>query len=204
MSKEYDYLIKLIVVGEPYVGKTTLINAFCENYYSCQYYSTIGVDFKTKIINIDDKLVKVQIWDTAGQERFRSIINSYYHGAQCVILMFDLTNISTFDKLDYWYNNIELNINREHKILLVGSKIDERDNIILDTNFPKRINEFASSHNMDYIEISSKNNINIDKVFQKLVKDTIDDPIMKIQPHHLIPKETIVIQKPSEEKKCCC
>lgn len=208
MSNEYDYLIKTIIVGEPYIGKSTLLNVYCDNFYSTNYYSTIGVDFKTKIIEINNKKIKIQIWDTAGQEKFRSIINSYYQGAHCIILMFDLTNINTFDKLEYWYQNIKLHTNREHKIILVGSKADEKNTCILNQDqkkiFMEKINEFATKYKLEYMEISSKNNYNIDYLFNKLIKSALDDPNMKITQN--IHREIIKFDKKMEkqDKKCFC
>src|SRR5687767_1706135 len=104
--ERYDYLVKLIIIGDSGVGKSTIMSMYCDDTFMENYVSTIGVDFKVKIIDVNDKIAKVQIWDTAGQERFKSITRSYYKDANGVLLVFDLTNRQSFIKLEQWINEI--------------------------------------------------------------------------------------------------
>ena len=98
-SSQYDHFIKLIIIGDTSVGKTSLLLRFAENTFSIQHIATIGIDFKIKNMQVDGKNVKLQVWDTAGQERFRTITSSYYKGANGIILCFDSTVIQTFEHL---------------------------------------------------------------------------------------------------------
>lgn len=168
---EYDNLMKVILVGDSGVGKSTLLSAFCDKEYSDYYISTIGVDFKIKMVEVCDKKVKLQIWDTAGQERYRSIVKSYYRGANAILLVFDLTSIQSFHKLGTWMEEIKSNMrHNNYKIILVGSKSD----VVYGNCIPQeKIDAFAKQHKLDYIAVSSKKNINIDTAFNKIVKDVL-------------------------------
>jgi len=98
----YDVLAKMIIIGDSGVGKTNLILNFINEPFKDNYVATIGVDFKAKSINVDDKKVKLQIWDTAGQERYRTITETYYKGASAIILTYSINDRSTFDSLNKW------------------------------------------------------------------------------------------------------
>ena len=99
MNAEYDYLFKLLIIGDSGVGKSCLLLRFADGTYTDSYISTIGVDFKIHTVNLDGKIIKLQIWDTAGQERFRTITSSYYRGAHGIIVVYDVTDQDTFSKL---------------------------------------------------------------------------------------------------------
>ena len=99
MNTEYDYLFKLLIIGDSGVGKSCLLLRFADGTYTDSYISTIGVDFKIHTVNLDGKIIKLQIWDTAGQERFRTITSSYYRGAHGIIVVYDVTDQDTFSKL---------------------------------------------------------------------------------------------------------
>ena len=101
MNTEYDYLFKLLIIGDSGVGKSCLLLRFAEGTYTDSYISTIGVDFKIHTVNLDGKVVKLQIWDTAGQERFRTITSSYYRGAHGIIVVYDVTDQETFSELGF-------------------------------------------------------------------------------------------------------
>jgi len=105
MSREYDYLFKLVIVGNSSVGKSSLLLRYADDMFNETYLTTIGVDFKFRTINIDGKKVKMQIWDTAGQERFRTITSAYYKGADAIILVYDITNAPSLADVDrFWIN----------------------------------------------------------------------------------------------------
>ena len=106
MSSEYDYLFKILVIGDSGVGKSSMLSQFTDNIFSACFISTIGVDFKIKTVEIDDKVVKLQIWDTAGQDRFREPALSYYRGAVGIILVYDVSDPQSFQNLDYWIKRI--------------------------------------------------------------------------------------------------
>lgn len=101
-DESYDYLVKLIIIGDSGVGKTNLLMRFCEQDFKSNYVATIGVDFKIKTIQVDDKRFKLQIWDTAGQERFKNITQTYYKGAVGIILTYSITDENSFDNIGMW------------------------------------------------------------------------------------------------------
>ena len=102
VKDSYDVLAKMIIIGDSGVGKTNLILSFINEPFKDNYVATIGVDFKAKAINVDDKKVKLQIWDTAGQERYRTITETYYKGASAIILAYSINDRSSFDSLNKW------------------------------------------------------------------------------------------------------
>lgn len=101
-KQQYDFMIRLIMVGDSEVGKTSLITRFTDEVFKAEHIATIGIDFRVKTLVIDGKNVKLQIWDTAGQERFRTITQSYYKGAQGVVLCYDCTNEKSFENVMHW------------------------------------------------------------------------------------------------------
>ena len=103
----YDILFKIILVGDTSVGKTNIINKYTKNEFHEDFNATIGVEFSHKQFTVDNHKIKAQIWDTAGQERYRSIINNYYNNCTAAILVYDITNRDSFEKIQsYWYNEI--------------------------------------------------------------------------------------------------
>jgi len=161
----YDKLVKVIIVGDDGVGKTSLCIRLKEDRFETSYMSTIGVDFHIKMINDDNKKYKLQIWDTAGQERFRTIVNSYYRNSKIIIIMFDLSKKETFYKIEYWLEEIMRHADYNSKIILVGNKNELTSEINND-----EIIEFCSNYNLEYVSISVKENVNIDKFIDTLNK----------------------------------
>ena len=103
----HDYLAKVIIIGDSGVGKTNLLTQFCQNEFQDSYVATIGVDFKLKMVDVQNKRIKLQIWDTAGQERFRNITQTYFKGASAIILAYQINNRTTFRNLNMWIRQIE-------------------------------------------------------------------------------------------------
>ncbi len=123
-SPEYDYLFKLLLIGDSGVGKSCLLLRFSDDTYTESYISTIGVDFKIRTIELDGKTVKLQIWDTAGQERFRTITSSYYRGAHGIIVVYDVTDQETFNNIGHWLEEIKRYACDGVNKLVVGNKCD--------------------------------------------------------------------------------
>ena len=160
---EYDYLLKILLIGDSGVGKSTLLSRYTDNTFSESYISTIGVDFKIKEIIYLTKKYKLQIWDTAGQERFRTITTSYYRGAHCILIMFDLTDLTSFDNVKEWLGEINKYANDGTLKILIGTKAD----LILKRQVsPKLISDLATQLNIQYIETSAKNGDNVNYVFE--------------------------------------
>jgi Ras-related protein Rab-1A len=177
MSNKYDYLFKLIVIGDTNTGKSCLLERFTDDTYISDFISTIGVDFKVKTINIDDKIIKTQIWDTAGQCRFRSITNSYYRGAHGIIISFDITNKISFKNIEQWIRNVK-DFGSDNSIkLIIGTKSD----LIEERQVSKEeIDTLVNELNINYIETSAKENNNINEVFVTICKEILTNMKEKI------------------------
>ena len=165
---EYKYLFKFIIVGDPNIGKSCLLLRFINKEYRNCHDLTIGVEFGYKIINIDNINIKLQIWDTAGQESFKSITRAYYRNTAGAILVYDITNIESFNNIKKWLDDINNN-NTIYSIILVGNKIDLPNRVI-------SYNEgytLAQQYNLLFIETSAKTCINIENIFYNLSKDIL-------------------------------
>lgn len=156
---------KLIVIGDLGVGKTCIIKRYIEGQHYYDYMSTIGVDFLTKNIILDDKSYKLNIWDTTGQERFQSITTSFYRDTNCVLLVFDINDVQSFTSLKYFMERIKKHCNENTAIFLIGNKCD-LENKINRTD----INSFIEENNIKgYISTSSKNNTGITDIFNMVL-----------------------------------
>ena len=162
---DYDYLIKCLIIGDSGIGKSAMMIRFTDDIFKFQFISTIGVDFKIKTIDYKDKKIKFQIWDTAGQERFRTITSSYYHGADVVLICYDVTDKETFNNLEKWLDEIKQYSATLPQIILCGTKNDLEIKRAVLYNEGK---EFAQKNNMLFFETSSKNNVNITEIFNSI------------------------------------
>lgn len=162
-------LLKVIVLGDSGVGKTSLMNRYVQNSFSIQYKGTIGADFMTKEVDVDDRTVTLQIWDTAGQERFRSLGVAFYRGADCCVFVYDVNVAKSFDNLNTWYNDF-LNQARLSKpenfpFVVMGNKVDVNggsSRVIPE----KKARDWCSCRgNIPYFETSAKEDYNVDEAF---------------------------------------
>jgi len=162
MNPEYDYLFKLLLIGDSGVGKSCLLLRFADDTYTESYISTIGVDFKIRTIQLEGKVIKLQIWDTAGQERFRTITSSYYRGAHGIIVVYDVTDQVSFNNVKQWMQEIQRYACDSVCRLLVGNKSDLIEKKMVDYNTAK---EYAESMNIPFLETSAKNATNVEQAF---------------------------------------
>jgi len=165
MQAEYDYLFKLLLIGDSGVGKSCLLLRFADDTYTESYISTIGVDFKIRTIDLDGKTIKLQIWDTAGQERFRTITSSYYRGAHGIIVVYDTTDLESFNNVKQWLHVIDRYASENVNKLLVGNKNDLTSKRAVSLEQAK---EFAESLGIEFIETSAKNSTNVEKAFMMM------------------------------------
>ena len=128
MSSEYDYMFKLLILGDSGVGKSCFLLRFMEENFSLSHIPTIGIDYKTKVIRLNEARVKFQIWDTAGQERFKTITKTYYAGSMGIILAYDCTRPESFDNIRSWVEIIKLHANEHIALVLIGNKCDIPEN----------------------------------------------------------------------------
>ncbi|KAJ7990305.1 hypothetical protein DPEC_G00298930 [Dallia pectoralis] len=162
MNPEYDYLFKLLLIGDSGVGKSCLLLRFADDTYTESYISTIGVDFKIRTIEMEGKMVKLQIWDTAGQERFRTITSSYYRGAHGIIIVYDVTDQESFNNVKQWLEEIDRYACENVCKLLVGNKCDLVSKKVVNSVTGQ---ELALSLKMPFLETSAKSADNVEKSF---------------------------------------
>ena len=167
ISQDYDYLFKVLLLGDTDVGKSSLILRYTEETFNSKLVNSIGVDFKMKKKEIDGKIIKVQIWDTAGHERFRSITYSYYRGANAIIIVFDITDKKSFLSITEWLKQIEKHAKENVFKFLVGNKSDLAEERKVTFEEAK---EYADKHDLPYIETSAKEGININELFESSIK----------------------------------
>ncbi|CAR25406.1 GTP-binding protein YPT1 [Lachancea thermotolerans] len=167
MNSEYDYLFKLLLIGDSGVGKSCLLLRFSDDTYTNDYISTIGVDFKIKTVELDGKTVKLQIWDTAGQERFRTITSSYYRGAHGIIIVYDVTDHDSFNDVKMWLQEIDRYATAGVLKLMVGNKSDLQDKRMVEYDVAK---EFADSLQIPFLETSALDSSNVEEAFLTMAK----------------------------------
>ena len=193
-DQEYDYLFKLLLIGNSSVGKSSLLFRFVENVWDDSFVPTIGVDFvskciiiniyffislfhqKLKTLEVNGKKVKLQIWDTAGQERFKNITASYYRGGNGVLVVYDITERESFENLNSWLIEIEKNANKNVYKLLIGNKCDLEDKRKVTYQEGK---DFAESNGMKFIETSTKTASKVQEAFELLTNEIIKANINK-------------------------
>ncbi len=164
----YTHRAKVVVVGDAAVGKTSLIVRYVKGVFNPSYIITLGVNFFIQDINIGDKTLRLQIWDTAGQERFGPVRQKYYKGARGAILVFDLSNPVSFDRLDFWVKEVKQACG-DIPILFVGNKADLSANVE-----QHQIQDFASGYNLQFVETSAKTGMNTVKPFLLLAPQILD------------------------------
>lgn len=162
----YDYILKFIIIGNSSVGKSNLLSMFTDKRFHSDHTMTIGVEFGTKIISSKNKKCKIQIWDTAGQEAFRSITRTYYRGTIGCLIVYDITNRSSFDSISFWIEDLKKNCDPSICIALVGNKMDLEHKRVVSTEEGK---DLAERHNMIFFETSAKNGTNVDTCFYNIV-----------------------------------
>jgi len=167
MAKTYDYLFKLLLIGDSGVGKTCVLFRFSEDAFNATFISTIGIDFKIRTIELDGKKIKLQIWDTAGQERFRTITTAYYRGAMGIMLVYDITNEKSFDNIKNWIRNIEEHASADVEKMILGNKCDMNDRRQVSK---ERGEQLAIEYGIKFMETSAKASINVEQAFFTLAR----------------------------------
>lgn len=146
-NDEYDFLFKVVLIGDSGVGKSNLLSRFTRNEFNLDSKSTIGVEFATRSIQVDTKTIKAQIWDTAGQERYRAITSAYYRGAVGALLVYDISKHQTYDNVTRWLKELRDHADANIVIMLVGNKSDLRHLRAVPTEEAK---QFASAYPIIY------------------------------------------------------
>tara|TARA_Y100001935_G_C17098150_1_gene404612 strand:- start:60 stop:719 length:660 start_codon:yes stop_codon:yes gene_type:complete len=173
----HNYVVKLILLGDPGTGKTSLLHRFIDSAFLEKHETTIGVDFQAKtVFSSSGNLLRLHLWDTAGQEHFRSIVSAYYRCIAAALIVYDVTNRESFENLDHWLTELrEKNSSlKELPIIILGNKTDEEDRKV---SFEEAYN-YAKKHNVRYSDISVKKNIGVDEAILRIVDD-VDDVFIK-------------------------
>ncbi|KAL3634794.1 Ras-related protein rabc1 [Castilleja foliolosa] len=210
-APEFDYLFKLLMIGDSGVGKSSLLLSFTSDTFE-DLSPTIGVDFKVKHVTLGGKKLKLAIWDTdltyhfaAGQERFRTLTSSYYRGAQGIIMVYDVTRRDTFTNLrDIWAKEIDLySTNQDCIKMLVGNKVDKEGERVVSK---KEGIDFAREYGCLFIECSAKTRVNVEQCFEELVLKILETPSLLAEGSSSV-KKNIFKQKPPESDASaggCC
>jgi Ras-related protein Rab-7A len=207
MASRKKVLLKVIILGDSGVGKTSLMNQYVNRKFSIQYKATIGADFLTKEVYVDERNVTMQIWDTAGQERFQSLGVAFYRGADCCVLVFDVNNVKSFETLDSWRDEFLIQASPrdpEHfPFVVLGNKVDVEDTKRM--VFQKRALTWCQSKgNIPYFETSAKENINVEQAFQTVAKNALSQE-SEVDLYQEFPDANIKLEdKDKQDSGCAC
>lgn len=202
-------LLKIIVLGDSGVGKTSLLNQFVNKKFTNQYKATIGADFLTKEMVIDDRIVTLQIWDTAGLERFQSLGVAFYRGADCCVLVYDVSSPNSFKSLDTWRDEFMIqaspNDPENFPFVLLGNKIDlDQRNIS-----PKRAEQWCQNKNgIPYFETSAKEAVNVEQAFDIIARNALSQQTHLSDLYNEFPEQikltsNIKASNDREDRSCC-
>ncbi|XP_024944536.1 ras-related protein Rab-37 isoform X3 [Cephus cinctus] len=164
-----DLLFKVMLLGDSGVGKTCLLVQFRDGFFlSGNFISTVGIDFRNKVVTVDDTRVKLQIWDTAGQERFRSVTHAYYRDAHALLLLYDVTNKTSFDNIRAWLVEIREYAHEDVVIMLLGNKADCGAERAIKREDGERL---AREYKVPFMETSAKTGLNVELAFIAVARD---------------------------------
>ena len=200
----FDTKCQLLIIGDGSVGKTSILRRFIQNTFSSNYITTLGVDFYTKDIILDQKKIHLKIWDTAGQERYRSLTRGFFKNGQGILIVFSINDKESFNGLNYWIDSIKNNANLDNKnvpAIILGNKIDLQHREVSKED----AENFAKINNYDYYEVSAKSGEGIDEsikiLTQKVMAINKEDNKRK---SIIIEKEGKKTDKIKKIKDDCC
>ena len=192
---DFDIKLKIMVLGESMVGKTSLITRYTNDKFGGRYLCTVGIDFQKKKIEKNGKRVLLQIWDTAGQERFRNVTKNYFQASQGFVLAYDINNKESFEKVQYWVEEIKSNAEEKIKCILIGTKCDLDKREVSE----EEGQNLGQKYSYKFLETSAKENININETFETLVSEIMDN--FKENGRQSL---TLSTNKLGKKKKKCC
>uniref|UniRef100_A0A3B5MK05 Ras-related protein Rab-19 n=1 Tax=Xiphophorus couchianus TaxID=32473 RepID=A0A3B5MK05_9TELE len=214
----FDFLFKIILIGDTNVGKTCVLQNFKSGVFSDKQQNTIGVDFTVRTVDIEGKKVKMQVWDTAGQERFRTITQSYYRSAHGAMIAYDVTRGCTFDSVDHWIKEVELYGAANVLLVLIGNKCDLEEE--REVPFEKACNLAKERGILAALETSAKESQNVEEAFLMMARELLSRNGLNVQqdevesnsmPRILLRENSRPINvsmgpyvPPEKEKKSCC
>ena len=193
---EFDYTIKILIIGDSNVGKTNFIHRFCDNEFNQIYMATTSVDLKSSLLEINDKKIRIQLWDTAGQEKFRSITKNLFLKVQGVLAVYDITDEKSFKNLRSWVSLIKEEYGNM-PIIIVGNKNDLENQRLISKN---EAISYAEEQKIDYIETSSKTGDNITKALTLIAQKILDNSEFKNDFSFTLDSSSIYNKN---KRKCC-
>ena len=197
---ESDVVFKILTIGESEVGKTCILRRFVENKFLKNHLSTIGIDFRTKVVNVCGKNIKLKIWDTAGQERYHNITNQIYKGADGIILVFSVIDEESFAKVKEWMGQITSNINKEEvHLILIGNKCDLEERAIT----KEQGKQMADNLGINYYETSALDGTGINEAFEGLTKEIMKKKAI-IANDNRPGSVSLINEKHKKKKRLCC
>ncbi|KAM7371971.1 hypothetical protein PAMP_009171 [Pampus punctatissimus] len=190
-SEFYDIAFKVMLVGDSGVGKTCLLVRFKDGaFLAGSFISTVGIDFRNKVLNIDGLKVKLQIWDTAGQERFRSVTHAYYRDAHALLLLYDVTNKTSFDNIQAWLTEIHEYAQQDVVLMLLGNKADATHERVVKREDGERL---AKEFGVPFMETSARSGLNVELAFTAVAKElkhqSMKDPNERFKLQEYVNKE---------------
>merc|ERR1712150_118274 len=173
-----DVEFKLMMLGDSGVGKTAILRRYCDDTFDAKWINTIGIDFKMKHVEIEDKKVRLQIWDTAGQERFQAMAHSFYRGAAGILLVYDITSLESFEHVEKWMTSISTHGSDDVIVTLIGNKRDITNHRNVSVSKGENL---AKQYGIDFFETSAKTKENIDEAFANLSEKVFKKQIDKLE-----------------------
>jgi len=201
IEEDYDEKLKLMILGDSNVGKSSILRKYCKNEFNGSYVATIGIDFQIKYLNIDGKKIKLQIWDTAGQERYRVVTKNYFNTSDGFLIIYDITNRESFLNINNWIEQINTLVGGNIKCIIFGNKNDLKEMRKVSI---KEGEEMAKKYKCNFFETSAKEGNNLEEGFYNITKDVLGD-IKTINDKR---KNTSILKahmlSKQKKKKGCC
>ena len=195
-NEDSDIIFKILMLGDSEVGKSCFLMRYSDNVFVENYITTIGLDYKLKTIKLDSgKVIKAQLWDTAGQDKYRTIAKNYYKGSHGILLLYDITKISSFENIREWIQDIRQEVSPKSIIFLIGNKIDLTDQRKISK---EQGEELAEEFKIPFFEASAKSGENVDEVFKALY-----EKIIEVYGYLEREKGSKLNKKQKNKGKCC-
>jgi small GTP-binding protein len=198
-----DFTFKILTIGESGVGKTCILLRYSDNKFMKNHLTTIGIDYKAKVINLNNRSIKLKIWDTAGQDRFRNITQQYYKGADGIVLVYDVTDRGSYEKVRDWMKQIQIYTQKDSiGLVLLGNKCDAEPRVVSNEEGITMAKEYG----IKYFETSALNNFNVEESFTHLTEQIMSkkDITQLVEPEKKVVLTNGSKSGNSEKKKGCC
>ena len=196
-ENEYEYLVKLLMIGGEGAGKTQLLSRFADDTFSDSYIPTTALEFKIRTIDIDGKIVRVQVWEKGGSERFRTMHKNYYRGVHAIGICFDLCDANEFETVSRWRQEVDRYARENIPVFIIGTKCERFNLLYVDF---ETIRNFCLSHEVQYFECSSKLNINVEDLFESMARKVVELEEKAKQERET--PNTILVRKEKPKKNC--